>query len=338
MAVDSSELRKFGKDGPHIPALGLGLMGMSMMYGHPGNDEERFQVLDRAIQLGATHWDSSDEILLGKWFARTGKRSQVFLATKFGFVKSVPDLSQIDSSYGYTKRACNESLRLLNTHYIDLYYMHRADPKTPIEQTMKALIELKAEGKIRYIGLSEVSSATLRRACKVGQVHAVQVEYSLFERDIEGSKGTNLIQTARELGLAIVAYSPLGRGQLTGSLNRKESIQNHGDWRSALPRFSGDNFDSNLQLVERLQAIAGSKGITSSQLALSWLLKQGHDIFPIPGTKRIKYLEENWKSLNVKLTDEEENLIRASVQADEVVGARTIESALSQCYVDTLEL
>ncbi|KAI1854093.1 hypothetical protein JX265_003584 [Neoarthrinium moseri] len=342
MAPNAVTLRKLGKNGPNIPAIGFGMMGMSFMYGAAPSDEERFAVLDRALELGATHWDTSDmygdsEELLGKWIRRSGKRSQIFLATKFAFVKGAADWA-LDTSYEYTKKACDESLRILGTDHIDLYYMHRANPNTPIEETMKALAELKAEGKIKYIGLSEVSSNTLRRACKVAHVDAVQIEYSVFERDVEGPSGTYLLQTARELGVAIVCYSPLGQGLLTGALNQKDAITKEGDWRAGFPRFSGENYEANVQLVNKFKAIADRKHITPGQLALAWLLKQGDDIFPIPGTKRIKYLEENWAALKVQLTDGEVAEVRTLVETTNVAGARHLEAALSQCLADTREL
>ncbi|RWA11592.1 hypothetical protein EKO27_g3493 [Xylaria grammica] len=331
-------VRHIGKNGPTVPALGLGLMGMSALYGAPPSDEERFKVLDHAVEIGSTFWDSSDmygdnEELLGKWFKRTGKRNQIFLVTKFGFLKG--SSSEIDSSAAFCKNACAESLRALGTEYIDLYYMHRANPKTPIEETMRAMLELKAEGKIKYIGLSEVSSSTLRRACKVGQVDAVQAEYSPFEREIEGAVGTNLLDTCRELGVTMVAYSPLGRGMLTGTLNSKQSISGDGDYRSLFPRFSEENLDANVKVVNQLKAMAEKKGCTAAQLALAWVLKQGQHVIAIPGTKKIKYLEENFAALQVILADAEEAEIREIVAG--VVGERTPDWTRYQCYVDTVE-
>ncbi|KAF2973158.1 hypothetical protein GQX73_g453 [Xylaria multiplex] len=331
-------VRRIGKNGPEVPALGLGLMGMSTLYGAPPSDEERFKVLDRAVEIGATFWDSSDmygdnEELLGKWFQRTGKRNQIFLVTKFGFLKG--SNSEIDSSAAFCKNACAESLKTLGTDYIDLYFMHRANPKTPIEETMRAMLELKAEGKIKYIGLSEVSSNTLRRALKVGQVDAVQTEYSPFEREIEGPEGTNLLDTCRELGVALIAYAPLGRGMLTGALASKESISGDGDFRSLFPRFSDENLDANIKVVNQLKALAEKKGCTTAQLALAWVLKQGPNVLAIPGTKKIKYLEENFAALKVILTDAEEKEIRAIVAG--VAGERTPDWTRYQCYVDTAE-
>ncbi|KAH8891964.1 putative aldo/keto reductase, partial [Thozetella sp. PMI_491] len=339
MTSQNIPLRRLGQNGPLVPALGLGLMGMSIMYGSAPSDEERFAVLDSAIALGATFWDTSDyygdcEQLLGNWFQKTGKRHQVFLATKFGVVKGT--VSEIDSSKEHCKKACYESLQTLGVDYIDLYYMHRANPNTPIEDTMRGLAELKAEGKIKYIGLSEVSASTLRRACKIAHVDALQVEYSAFEREVE-DPATNILATCRELGVALVAYSPLGRGMLSGTLTSKESISGEGDWRAQFPRFSGTNFEANNELVSRFQLLAEKKGCTSAQLALAWLLKQGDDIIPIPGTKRVKYLQENWAALNVQLDDTDVAEIRALLEATRVAGARVVEWASAQCLVDTKE-
>ncbi|KAI8625480.1 putative aldo/keto reductase [Xylariaceae sp. FL1651] len=336
--MSSTTRRKLGSQGPAIPAVGLGLMGFSIHYGPAPSDEERFAVLDRALELGATHWDSSDmygdcEELLGKWFKRTGKRDQIFLATKFGFVKG--SMSEIDSSAAYCKKACAESLKSLGVDYIDLYYVHRANPNTPIEETMRALLELKSEGKIKHIGLSEVSSTTLRRASKIGHVDAVQIEYSPFDLDIESESGTNLMATCRELGVAIVAYAPLGRGLLTGTLSDKESISSDGDWRSLYPRFSGENLDANIRVASQFKALADRKGCTAAQLSIAWVLKQGKDVLPIPGTKKIKYLEDNFTATSVSLTDEDEKEIRKIVSA--VVGERVPDFAKPQTYVDTVE-
>ncbi|KAH8664674.1 NADP-dependent oxidoreductase domain-containing protein, partial [Xylariales sp. PMI_506] len=327
MAAKNVPTRKLGKNGPEVPALGLGLMGMSIAYGTAPSDEERFKVLDRAYELGATNWDSSDlygdnEVLLGKWFKRTGKRDEIFLATKFGFVKG-QGWNKVDSSYEFCKAACDASLRDLGIDTIDLYYVHRVNYETPIEETMKAMVELKNEGKIKYIGLSEVSSATLRRAYKVHPVDAVQIEYSPFVLDVESERGTDLLATCRELGVAVVAYSPLGRGLLTGAFSTKESLSAAGDLRTVnFPRFAPENLDANAKLVEQFVALAQKKGCTPAQLALAWLLKQGDDIIPIPGTKRIKYLEENWGALEVVLTDAEEQEVRQFVESASPSGGR----------------
>ncbi|RYP67110.1 hypothetical protein DL771_007435 [Monosporascus sp. 5C6A] len=342
MPNNNVPLRRLGKNGPLVPALGLGLMGMSMFYGKAPSDEERFAVLDRAVELGATNWDTSDfygdsEELLGKWFKRTGKRNQIFLATKFGGPTAKNKRTEPDSSGAYCKEACAESLKTLGVDHIDLYYVHRVNPNVPIEETMRAMAELKAEGKIGAIGLSEISSNTLRRACKVVQVDAVQIEYSPFERFIEGPEGTNLLATCRELGVAVVAYSPLGRGLLTGAVNSKESVLGEGDWRSMFPRFSGENLDANLKLADQFKTLAEKKGCTPAQLAIAWLLRQGEDIIPIPGTKRIKYLEENWGALQVQLTDAEVAEIRSFVETAEVAGGRYPDQYAAQLLVDTRE-
>ncbi|KAI1344223.1 putative aldo/keto reductase [Xylariaceae sp. FL0016] len=340
MQSSTTPLRQLGKDGPIVPALGLGTMGLSFMYGMPPSDEERFAVLDRALELGATHWDSSDwygdsEELLGRWFKRTGKRDQIFLATKFGMVKGSPSF-EIDSSAEACKKACDESLRILGVDYIDLYYMHRANVNTPIEETMRALAQLKADGKIKYIGVSEVGADTLRRACKVAQVNVVQTEYSAFERDIEGPGSGNLLAVCRELGVSVVCYSPLGRGMLTGTLNNKDSFLKEGDWRAMLPRFSGDAHDANIRLVSQFKTLSDKKGCTLAQLAIAWLLKQGNDIIPIPGTKKLKYLEENWGALKVELSDVEEKEIRGFLEDSKVQGIRMPEGALeTNSYIDT---
>ncbi|KAF3397430.1 Aldo-keto reductase yakc [NADP] [Talaromyces pinophilus] len=325
-------LRRLGKNGPQVPALGLGLMGMTWnFYGNTPSDEERFAVLDRAVEIGATSWDTSDlygdgEELLGKWFKRTGKRDKIFLATKFAFVKGSPNFA-VDSSAAYCKKACAESLKLLGTDYIDLYYLHRPNPNTPIEETVRAMAELKAEGKIKYLGLSEVTSTTLRRACKVAHIDAVQVEYSAFVTHIEEESGTNLLATARDLGVAVVAYSPLGRGILTGAYNTKDSVSAEGDQRTGMgyPMFAEGNLEANAKLVGKLKDIADRKDCTLGQLAIAWLLKQGDHIIPIPGTKRIRYLEENWGALQVELTDEEEAEMRKLIKDTGVAGGRVPE-------------
>ncbi|KAI3317948.1 putative aldo/keto reductase [Xylariaceae sp. AK1471] len=333
--------RRLGKNGPLVPPMGLGLVGMSMLYGQPPSDEERFKVLDRALELGVAHWDTSDlygdcEELLGKWFKRTGKRDQIFLATKFGVLKG--SWTDLDSSAGYCKKACEGSLKALGTDYIDLYYMHRANPNTPIEETVKAMSELKAEGKIRAIGLSEISANTLRRACKVAQIDVIQIEYSPFVLDVEKSEGTYLLHACRELGVSVVAYAPLGRGLLTGAFASTDAISGEGDMRGLFPRFSGENLHTNLKLVRQFKEMADRKRCTPAQLSLAWLLKQGVDVIPIPGTKKIKYLEENWGALRVQLTDAEEKEIRNFVENAPIAGGRGFDMAKEQSYVDTKEL
>ncbi|TVY51804.1 Aldo-keto reductase yakc [NADP(+)] [Lachnellula cervina] len=340
MAPPQLPTRKLGKNGPEIVAEGFGLMGLSAFYGKPEPDEERFKVLDRALELGQTNWDSADmyldsEDLLGKWFKRTGKREQIFLATKFGN-KNVDGVRSVDSSPGYAKEACARSLKRLGVEQIDLYYCHRVNKQVPIEKTVQAMVELKNEGKIKYLGLSEVSADTLRRACKVHHIDAVQIEYSPFAIDIE-HPSVNLLKTCRELGVAIVAYSPLGRGFLTGAY-RSPSDFEEGDFRTRAPRFSAENFPKNLKLVDNISALAQKKNCTPGQLSLAWLLAQGEDIIPIPGTKKIKYLEENLGALDVKLSESEESEIRAEVERAEVQGARYPEAFMDSLFADTVPL
>ncbi|KAI1749730.1 aldo-keto reductase [Xylaria castorea] len=310
--------RKIGDDS--VSALGLGCMGMSFAYASSGfDDEESYKVLTRAADAGICFWDTADmygpftnEKLLGKWFAETGRRNEIFLATKFAN-KLVDGKMVVDGTPEYVKAACSASLERLQTDHIDLYYQHRVDPKTPIEHTVNAMAELKAEGKIRYLGLSECSERTLRRAHAVHPIAAIQMEYSPFALQIESSQ-TNLLQAARELGVKVVAYSPLGRGFLTGSITRRDQLDPK-DSRTKMPRFSEENFGDNLKLVQLLVSIAKEKGCTPGQLAIAWLLAQGDDIIPIPGTKRVKYLEENIESVNVTLTKEEEARIRQAIDS-----------------------
>ncbi|KAF7557957.1 hypothetical protein G7Z17_g340 [Cylindrodendrum hubeiense] len=321
-----AHFRKLGNNGPSVPALGLGLMGMGhQVYGATPTDEERFTMLDRAHELGATFWDTSNmygdsEETLGRWFKRTGKRNDIFLATKFGYVLNSPTY-ETDSSPEYCKKCCDDSLNTLGVDYIDLYYIHCVNIKTPIEATMRAMAELKAEGKIKHIGVSNVGSTDLRRAVKIAPVAAIQVEYSAFVRDIEGPSGTDLLATCRELGISIVTYSPLGRGLLTSVFTSKEAMGDTTDMRSSFfPRFQGENRKKNVLLVQKFTALAENKKCTTAQLAIAWLLKQGDDIIPIPGTKKVKYLEENWGSVNVDLTDADEAEIRRFVESAEVAG------------------
>ncbi|KAF2470427.1 putative aldo/keto reductase [Lindgomyces ingoldianus] len=344
MPVKSVPLRKLGKNGPNIPALGLGLMGMSAgIYGTPPNDEERFKLLDRAAELGETFWDTADiyggnEELLGKWFKHSGKRDSIFLATKFGILMDGMQFKGINSSSEYCRQQCEASLKKLGTDRIDLYFAHRVHPETPIEETMRALSKLKAEGKIKHIGLCEVSSATLRRAYKIAPVAAVQMEYSPFVLEIERESGTNLLDTCRELGVAIVCSSPLGRGLLTGAFMNRESITGADDIRgSYFPWFSEEHMDANAKLVSQFKAFADKKGCTPTQLAIAWILKQGDDFFPIPGTKKIRYLEQNWGSLDINLSDNEEAEIRKFVDSAEVSGYRSTPGSQAFAFVDTKE-
>ncbi|BCS20898.1 putative aldo-keto reductase (AKR13) [Aspergillus puulaauensis] len=341
MSTAQVPLRTLGKDGPQVPALGFGLMELSYQtYGTTPGEEQQFAILDRALELGATFWDTSDlygdsEKLLGKWFQRTGKRNEIFLASKFGFLGGP---GSVDSSASYCKTACEASLERLGVDSIDLYYMHMANPETPIEETMRALVELKAEGKIKYIGLSMVSSTTLRRACKIAPVTAVQSEYSVVSRHIEGAAGTDLLATCRELGVALVAATPLGRGLLTSTFSQGNEVGDERDARvKVMPRFLPENREQNVKAVGQFKKLADGKGCSVTQLAIAWLLKQGDDIFPIPGTKRLKYLEENWKALDILLTDEENAKIKAFGDSIEIAGALVPDQFVDYVFRDTKE-
>jgi aryl-alcohol dehydrogenase-like predicted oxidoreductase len=298
--------KALGSQGLQAAELGLGCMGMSEFYG-PRNDEESLRTLHRALELGISFWDTADaygphlnEVLVGK--ALKGKRDQVTLATKFGIVRDPdnPTRRGFNGTPAYVKSACEASLKRLDTERIDLYYLHRVDPNTPIEETAGAMGQLVKEGKIRAIGLSEVTAATLRRAHAVYPVTAVQTEYSLWSREPE----EEILDTCKELGIAFVAYSPLGRGFLTGQIKKFEDLAAD-DYRRYSPRFQGDNFQKNLELVAKIGQLAAQKGCTPSQLALAWVLARGEHIFPIPGTKRVSFLEENAGALTVSLTAQE---------------------------------
>ncbi|KAL8808068.1 MAG: hypothetical protein Q9182_000346 [Xanthomendoza sp. 2 TL-2023] len=330
--------RQLGKNGPQVTALGFGAMGLSAFYGPPDADEERFKVLDRAYELGERNWDSADvymdnEDLIGKWFARTGKRSEIFFATKFANVRNPDGTREVRSDPTYVHEACRKSLSRLGIDFIDLYYCHRVDGKTPIEHTVRAMAELQKQGLIKHIGLSEVSSDTLRRAEKIVHIDAVQIEYSPFTMDIE-DPAIGLLATCRELGTAVIAYSPLGRGMITGAYTSPADFPED-DWRRGAPRFSEENFPKNLRLVEELKGVAQKKGCTPGQLTLAWLMAQGEDIIPIPGTKKIKYLEENMGALDVRLSREEAAEIRKAVEGAEVHGIRYPEAMAGALFADT---
>lgn len=297
--------RALGRSGLIVSAMGLGCMGMSEFYGNR-DDQESVATIHRALDLGLNFLDTADmygpytnEELVGR--AIRGRRHQVTLATKFGIVRGAdPSARAVNGKPEYVRSACEGSLRRLGVETIDLYYQHRIDPDTPIEKTVGAMARLVREGKVRYLGLSEASPETLRRACAVHPIAALQTEYSLWSRDPEDE----VFATCRDLGVGFVAYSPLGRGFLTGQIKRFEDLAAD-DYRRETPRFQGDNFQKNLELVRRIEEMADEKGCTAAQLALAWVLAQGEDIVPIPGTKRRKYLEENLAALEVTLTQEE---------------------------------
>ena len=321
--------RKLGNQGLTVSALGLGCMGMSEFYGNR-DDKESLATIHRALELGVTLLDTADiygpflnEELVGQ--AIKGRRGAVVLATKFGIVRSPtdPQVRGINGRPDYVRVACEASLKRLGVETIDLYYQHRVDPNTPIEDTVGALAELVWAGKVRFIGLSEAGPQTVRRAHAVHPLSAVQTEYSLWTRDPEDA----VLPTCRELGIGFVAYSPLGRGFLTGHIKRFEDLPDN-DYRRQTPRFQGENFQRNLDLVARIEAIAAEKGCTPAQLALAWVLAQSEDIVPIPGTKRRTYLEQNLGALEIELSATEMERINAVALPGIAAGLRYPEAML----------
>jgi aryl-alcohol dehydrogenase-like predicted oxidoreductase len=317
------DYRTLGKNGPQVSALGLGCMGMSFAYG-PTDDEESLRVLHRYLELGGNFLDTAEiygpyknEELVGR-FLREVPREKVVVATKFGFRIDPGGSRAVDSSPETIRRACDGSLKRLGIDTIDLYYQHRVDPKVPIEETVGAMASLVSAGKIRMLGLSEAGPETLRRAVKVHPIAALQSEYSLWSREVESN---GVLATCRELGIAFVPYSPLGRGFLTGAIQKLEDLDVT-DWRRTNPRFGEKAMQENLKLAAAVKELAREKGVTPAQLALAWVVAQGSDMVPIPGTKRLRYLEENMAALDLKLTDADRKKIADRVAEFTVVGDR----------------
>jgi len=315
--------RHLGKNGPLVSALGLGCMGMSFAYG-PADETESLRVLRRYLELGGNFLDTAEiygpytnEELLGR-FLREIPRDSVVIATKFGFRIRPDGTRGLDSSPENVRRACDASLKRLGIESIDLFYQHRVDPKVPIEDTVGAMAELVSAGKVRALGLSEAGPATLRRAAKVQPIAVLQSEYSLWSRDVETN---GVLATCRELGITFVPYSPLGRGFLTGAIQKLEDLD-ASDWRRTNPRFGEKALQANLKLVDTVKELAGKKGSAPAQLALAWVLAQGDDLVPIPGTKRVRYLEENMGALKVKLTENDLKEINGRIAQIEVFGER----------------
>ena len=323
------QTRRLGRDGPEVSAIGLGCMGMSEFYGD-GDEAESIATIHHAIERGVTFLDTADmygpfinEELVGR--AISDRRKSVFLATKFGNVRGENgEFLGVRGDPAYVRSACEASLRRLGVEAIDLYYQHRVDPDVPIEDTVGEMARLKDEGKIRFLGLSEAAPATIRRAHSVHPITALQTEYSLWSRDAEA----DVLPTVRELGIGYVAYSPLGRGFLTGQIRSPDDFAAD-DTRRRHPRFTGENFDRNIELVHEIERMAQERGVTAAQLALAWVLSRGEDIVPIPGTKRRKYLDENIAAVDIRLSADELQRLDAILPPGAAAGARYHEQGMA---------
>ncbi len=322
--------RTLGKNGPEVSAIGLGCMGMAAFYGQASSEEQAAEVIHRALDLGVTLFDTAEmygphtnEVQVGK--ALAGRRDQAFIATKFGIGYNADRTAlKVDGSPANVRRAIEGSLQRLNVDHVDLYYLHRVDPDTPIEETVGAMAELVTEGKVRFLGLSEAAPETIRKAHATHPITALQTEYSLWSREPEDE----ILATVEELGIGFVPYSPLGRGFLSGDIKSIDDLAAD-DYRRVNPRFMGDNFQKNLDLVSAVSEIASAKGVTAAQLALAWVLAQGDHLVPIPGTRRVATLEDNVAAANITLNANDLAAIEAVFPKDAATGHRYMEAARS---------